>query len=299
MKPQRLLIAGLALAALSTFNSQLSTVHAGTTIDAVNKYAWSANLGWMDWSGGTGETANGAVIGAYVCSGYIYSANVGWINLGSGSPANQIQYQNNSAADFGVNNDGLGNLSGYAWSANTGWITFEQTYGQPKVNLLTGQFSGCVWSANCGWISLSNTVAHVQTDTISPGALAPDGLPIAWLLTYFGTINENAGADPTGKGMTLEQDYLAGTDPTNAGSVLKITGESLSSGGAITALTWDSVPSRFYYIQKSPGLSSPVWTDSGLGLVSPFAGPTTTASFGGVATNMQFYRIQAVRPLTP
>lgn len=33
----------------------------------------------------------------------IYGANVGWINMGSGDPANHIQYQNNSATDFGVN----------------------------------------------------------------------------------------------------------------------------------------------------------------------------------------------------
>ena len=195
------------------FSWAASPVRAATTIDSVNRYAYGANLGWLNW---VADTNNGVVIGAYVCSGYIYCANVGWINLGSGSPANSIQYQNNSATDFGVNLDGLGNLSGYAWGANIGWITFEQTYGQPKVNLLTGQLSGSVWSANCGWISLSNAVAYVQTDTISPGALASDGLPIAWLLTYFGTTNVNANADPTGKGMTIGQDYLAGTDPTNA-----------------------------------------------------------------------------------
>ena len=37
--------------------------------------------------------------------------------LGSGAPANGIQYQNNSAGDFGVNRDGLGNLRGHAWGA--------------------------------------------------------------------------------------------------------------------------------------------------------------------------------------
>jgi hypothetical protein len=69
------------------------------------------SAGWIG-PAGLANTANGAVIGAYVCSGYIYSANVGWINLGSGSPANGIQYQNDSATDFGVNQDGLGNLRG-------------------------------------------------------------------------------------------------------------------------------------------------------------------------------------------
>ena len=281
---------------LSILNAPLSTVHAATTIDSVNRYAYGANLGWMDWYA---DGANGAVIGAYVCSGYIYSANVGWINLGSGSPANGIQYQNNSASDFGVNQDGLGNFSGYAWGANIGWITFEQAYGKPNVNLLTGEMSGSVWSANCGWISLSNAVAYVQTDTISPGAPAPDGLPIAWLLTYFGTTNENANADPTGKGMTIAQDYLAGTDPTNADSILRITDGSFSSGGTSVTLTWDSVATRYYYLQKALNLNSNIWTDSGLGLVSPSAGSTTTAGFTDTNAPMRFYRVEAVRPLTP
>lgn len=212
------------LALISALSLQPSALlRAGTTIDPVNKYAWGADLGWMDWSGGSGQTAIGAVIGEYVCSGCIYAANVGWIALGSGSPANQIQYQNNSAADFGVNMDGLGNLTGFAYGANIGWITFEQTYGKPRVNLLTGQMSGSVWSANCGWISLGNTVASVQTDTIQQGALAPDGLPIAWLLQNFGTTNVDANADPTGKGMTIGQDYLAALEQEKTGKAGDLT----------------------------------------------------------------------------
>jgi hypothetical protein len=286
----------LALAfLLSTLNSQFSAVRAATTIDDVNRYAYGANLGWMDWYA---DGTNGVVIGEYVCSGYIYSANVGWINLGSGSPANGIQYQNNSATDFGVNQDGLGNLRGYAWGANIGWINFENT-GAPRINMITGQMSGSVWSANCGWISLSNAVAYVKTDVIQKGALASDGLPIAWLLTYFGTTNVNANADPTGKGMTIGQDYLAGTDPTNANSIFLVTAESFSSGGTSALLTWNSVPTRYYYIYITPSLSAPNWMDSGLGLVSPSAGSTTTAGFTGANAPMQFYRVQAVRPLMP
>src|SRR5262245_14960355 len=98
-----------------------ATLSAATTINATNQYAYGANIGWMDWRG---DVANGAVIGEYVCSGFIYAANVGWINLGDGTPANGIRYQNNSASDFGVNHDGSGNLRGYAWGANIGWLTF-------------------------------------------------------------------------------------------------------------------------------------------------------------------------------
>ncbi len=279
---------------LAIFNLQHHAVVAATTIDPANNFAYGANLGWAYWRG---DTNNGAVIGEYVCSGYIYSANVGWINLGSGSPANQIQYQNNSAADFGVNNDGLGNLSGYAYGANIGWINFEST-GAPSVDLLTGKFSGSVWSADCGWISLSNAVAYVQTDSIRQGALASDGLPIAWLLQNFGTTNVNANADPTGKGMTIAEDYLAGTNPNNVNSVLQITAANFSSGGTAATLTWDSVATRYYYLRKALNLNSNIWADSGLGLISPSAGATTTASFTDTNAPMRFYRVEAVRPLT-
>jgi hypothetical protein len=272
----------------------VSRAAAISTIDAANRYAYGANLGWMDW---VADTSNGVVIGAYVCSGYIYSANVGWINLGSGSPANGIQYQNNSATDFGVNQDGLGNLRGYAYGANIGWINFENT-GAPSINMITGQMSGYVWSANCGWISLSNAVAYVQTDTISPGQLDANGLPIAWDLTYFGTTNVNPNADPDHDGISNYQEYLAGTNPTNASDKFVITAESFASGGTNAALTWNSVATRFYYIQKTFSINSPVWTDSGLELITP-TGLSTMGSFIDTNAPMRFYRIQAVRPLTP
>jgi hypothetical protein len=275
----------------------LASAQAATTIDSVNKYAYGANIGWMDWSGGTGQTATGAVIGAYVCSGYIYSANVGWINLGSGAPANGIDYQNLSANDFGVNQDGLGNLRGYAYGANVGWLNFESN-GAPAINMETGQMSGYVWSANCGWISLANAYAYVQTDTINPGALAPDGLPVAWLLTYFGTTNVNANSDPTGKGMTIDQDYLAGTNPNNADSLLEITSESFASGGSNATLTWQSVPTRYYYIEETVSLSPTNWIENSVGLISP-TGSSTTRSITDTNAQDRFYRIEAVRPLTP
>src|ERR1051326_141961 len=160
----------------------LALAHAATSINAVNKFAYGANIGWMDFRG---NTNSGAVIGEFVCSGYLYSADVGWISLGSNSPANGIQYQNTSAIDYGVNNDGLGNLRGFAWSPNVGWINFESS-GAPKVDLQTGKLSGSIYSANCGWISLSNAFAVVQTDTVPGGTDSNvDGLPDAWGGTYF------------------------------------------------------------------------------------------------------------------
>jgi hypothetical protein len=149
----------------AVFAGFLSCGWAATTITDTNHFAFAANVGWLE---GRGDVANGAVIGEYVCSGYLYAANAGWIHLGGNAPANGIRYQNNSATDYGVNQDSLGNLRGYAYGANIGWVNFENA-GAPKVDLATGKLSGCAYSANCGWISLSNAQAVVQTATITPG----------------------------------------------------------------------------------------------------------------------------------
>jgi hypothetical protein len=282
----------ILLTLLSAFSLQPSVlVRAGSTIDATNRYAYAANLGWLDCRD---DTASGAVIGEYICSGCIYSANVGWLNLGSGSPTNGIYYSNISASDWGVNQDGLGNLRGYAWGANIGWINFEDT-GAPKVDLYSGKMSGLVWSANCGWISLSNAMAYVQTDTIAAGALAPDGLPIAWLLANFGTTNIDANADPDHDGMSNLQEYLAGTDPNDGSDYLHVTSIIRDNPPSTrTVLWWTSKPTRFYAIQQTPALGGSPFADR---FVLPFGG-ANNAGFDDTQTN-SFYRIRAFRPLTP
>lgn len=285
--------------------SAVFTLRAGTTIDPVNKYAYGANIGWMDWSG---DIANGAVIGEYVCSGYIYSANCGWINLGSGTPVNGIYYQNNSAGDFGVNQDGFGNLRGFAYGANVGWINFTNATAtgplaladQPRVDLKTGILSGYAYSANCGWISLSNAFAFVQTDTIAPGYDGNgDGIPDAWELLNFGTTNINVTADPDGDGASNKQEYQAGTNPNDLTSVLRITAITAPSPGFSVNLIWTSVSNRCYYVLEALNLNGvPLWYDSGLGAIAP-DGLSTTRLVTNTNAAIRFYRVQAFRPLGP
>jgi len=275
----------------------VSWAEAGTTIDIGNRYAYSGNLGWVDWRG---DTNSGAVIGDYVCSGYIYAANVGWISLGSGTPTNGISYQNLSAGDFGVNQDGLGNLSGFAYGANIGWVNFAST-GSPKVDLTTGDFSGYAWSANCGWICLSTSVAYVQTDSFSPGQLDSNGLPVAWEMTYFGRTGIDPDADPDHDGMSNLQEYLAGTNPNDADDYLRVSSVavSLTGGSDIDALVWTSHPTRQYRVQECTNLLSGQWEDVG-SLISPDPGTETARTVPFAAASAQrFLRIQVVRPLSP
>ena len=280
-----LLLAGFAAAA-----------QAATTINAVNRSSYGANVGWADWRG---DTTSGAVIGEYVCSGYIYAANVGWIHLGNGMAANGIQYQNTSATDYGVNHDGLGNLRGYAYGANIGWVNFE-TKGAPKVDLATGRLSGYFYSANCGWISLSNAFAHVQTDTIASGAdTDSDGIADAWELSRTNTLTAfTAFSDADGDDASDKNEYFADTDPKDAADRLVITDYLSTSGGTQATLTWKSKTTRFYYLQKNSDLNTSFWFDSGLGLVTP-DGASTTRIVNDTNAPMRYYRVRAVKPLSP
>jgi hypothetical protein len=196
--------------------------HAASTINSTKAYAWGANIGWTNWRP---SGADGVSIGRYICSGYIYGANVGWINLGSGNPANHIQYANNSATDFGVNfsidpnSPGHGLLRGFAYGANIGWINFAAA-GNPYIILSNGQLQGFAYSANCGWINLGDFNSFVKTDTIDPGVDTDhNGLPDAWEYMFFGHIGVDPNADPDKDGESNLSEFHAGTNPTDPNSV--------------------------------------------------------------------------------
>jgi hypothetical protein len=290
MKTLALIIAALCLA---------NAARASSTINAANRYAYGANVGWIDWRGDDG--INGAVIGEFVCAGYLYGANIGWIHLGSGSPTNGFAYSNLATNDYGVNHDGAGNLRGYAYGTNIGWLNFE-AQGAPKINLLTGKFSGYVYGANIGWISLSNAFAFVKTDSLDTGPDTDgDGIPDAWEYLHAGNLTTmNATTDSDGDGMKDIDEYVADTDPFDAADRLRITTLSVNSGGSTSTVTWTSRPTRLYQVQSRDDLVSGSWaTNVPPGLVSPDVGTTTTRTVPGTAATKRFHRVQAIKPLSP
>ncbi len=274
------------------------TTWAQSTINSANRFAYGANIGWTDWRA---DGANGVVIGEYVCSGYIYAANVGWINLGGGTAANGIRYQNNSTTDFGVNNDGFGNLRGYAWGANIGWVNFE-SLGAPKLDLCTGKLSGYVYGANVGWISLSNATAFVQTDSIRRGTDSDgDGIPDAFELTWTGNLTTmGAASDFDNDGISDRDEYWAGTNPIDPADKLQINYFASNNNNSLSTLTWSTTLSRHYKIQKRADFNALTpWVDLSLGLISPDSGTTTTRTVTDSSATQRYFRVQAVRPLIP
>lgn len=268
-----------------------------TSINAVHPYGWGANIGWLNFRG---NVVNGTEIGLYYTTGNVWSANCGWISLGSGAPTNGYSYANNSSTDWGVN---LilpgGHLRGFAYGANIGWIAFE-TNGNPRVDLVTGNLSGYVWGANVGWIGLSNSQAFVQTEYLGWGLDADaDGIPDAFEFAKTGSLtNLTSGGDADDDGQTDDGEFFADTDPLDDGDLLEIT--ALSRSDPTNRVTWTVKPTRFYRLDQAsiPG-DNAVWTDSGLGLLSPGAGPTLTGAVTDASATVRVYRANAVIPLTP
>ncbi len=262
-----------------------------TTIDPASPYGYGANIGWVN---AEGDVANGAVIGQAFCSGYMYSANCGWIALGDGSPDNGQAYGNGSASDWGVNHDGLGNLTGYAYGANIGWINFEQTHGQPRVNLMTGELSGYVWGANIGWINL----VDVRTQTIASGPdTDSDGIPDAWEFENYGKLNVlNGTGDLDNDGVSDLDEYFADTDPTSDAEYLSIT--DFQTLETTNWVTWPVKTTRLYTLEYTTALSNGTeWVEETSFI--PASGADVTETVPNSTDPSRFYRVKVALPLSP
>lgn len=129
-----------------------------------SQYAWSENVGWIDLEP-EGDGGPGVEVADAALTGFMWGENVGWISL---SCENTLSCD---TMDYGVTNDGNGNLSGYAWGEDVGWISFSckntdtcttTDYGV-KIDPVTGEFSGFAWGENIGWIDFAPNGAGAKT----------------------------------------------------------------------------------------------------------------------------------------
>jgi hypothetical protein len=118
-----------------------------------------------------------------------------------------------------------------------------------------------------------------------------DGMPNAYENQYAPTLNPNlndAGLDPDGDGMTNLQEYQAGTNPTQAGSALRII--SIESTGPNTVrLSFLAVSNRSYRIEFKNALQDPAWST----LTNISGVPTNRLMFINTtsAIPMRYYRL--------
>ncbi len=140
---------------------------ATTGIDSTDKWSYGNHIGYVNFKSAQGGDVTVTEDGIY---GYIWAENIGWIKLAcDGNPP----YENTSNSNWGVNNDGSGNLSGFAWNDNAGWINFSSANSRVVIDLESGgDFSGYGWGENVGWINFAGTA--VNSDDYHVNLIAPD-----------------------------------------------------------------------------------------------------------------------------
>jgi hypothetical protein len=118
-----------------------------------------------------------------------------------------------------------------------------------------------------------------------------DGIPDSWRLRYFGTVNNilsQKSADADGDSASNWHEYVAGTDPTDLKSLLRVaTDQALAQQGQDCVIRWPSVAGKRYLIERSTSLYGSNWTP-----VSTNIGSGTDMEYhdttGG---NVRFYRV--------
>ena len=135
---------------------------------------------------------------------------------------------------------------------------------------------------------------RISGGTVDMGAYEYQGtgslLPYAWLQQYGLPTDGSADhADADSDGMDNSQEWVAGTDPTNAVSLLRIVPLVVIPPGLL--LRWNSDASRAYFIERATGLGSPTAFSQLQTNVSGQAGTTTFTDTTAPGIGAAFYRV--------
>ena len=133
-----------------------------------------------------------------------------------------------------------------------------------------------------------------ETVSLDVGPISDsDALPDDWERAHFDDLTTSSGGgDFDGDGASDEEEYNAGTDPTDADSIFKAWMEKDSAG--LETLKWSSVDSRTYQIQTCDDLGNG-W-DTAAAVVSATS-PINSATID-ISADKKFYRV-LVLPVSP
>ena len=239
----------------------------------------------------------------YLC-GHDHFFNVARIDDGDGNPANDLyqfivgtggstnwpvqkyNYNGTNAPYTPVNLWNLTNAYGYLLVEISG----------PGTNDLgvTATWKQRVYDTNTAaylYVASTNVFSYNAINRYQESV--GDGIPDWWRAQFFGgsgtTTNSisGAGADPDHDGLNNYQEYLAGTNPTNAASVFKI--QSLTNSPSGFTLNFQTAWGRNYTLYSTTNLAAGTWTavpstatilgDGGVAALTDATSPANTRRF--------------------
>ncbi len=170
----------------------------------------------------------------------------------------------------------------------------------PNGNLRLQSNSPCIDAGSNAYVAAATDLdgrPRVVGGTVDMGAYefqpGVSGAFIGWLQLY-GLPTDGSGdyADPDRDGMNNWQEWVCGTCPTNAQSVLRLL--SATPAGANVTVTWQSVAAVNYFLECSANLISP-FTLLATNIVGQ-AATTSYADTNATGAGPFFYRVGASSP---
>ena len=107
---------------------------------------------------------------------------------------------------------------------------------------------------------------------IAPVDTDGDGMDDDWEMHYFGTLDRDGSGNFDGDHETDREEYLAGTDPTDPASSVRLTNIRSTTYGPVfdREVSWSSSPGKMYRLQHRVTLAGP-WTDESRSCASALA----------------------------
>jgi len=222
-----------------------------------------------------------------------------------GSPALTQQIQFTPAAGLGQPtisaSKGAANYVGAWLNSGVSGVSGTAVIGLLQVTIPATASASSAYAIHFDHVSASpNGIApfprRTQTGLITlsnrSGSFYQDGIPDSWRLRYFGSLYNLlslAAADADGDSANNWQEYVAGTDPTDPSSNLRVsTDQAAATQKQDCVIHWPSVAGKTYLIQRSATLFSPGWipVSTNIGTGSDMEYHDTN---GG---SVRFYRVQ-------
>jgi Tol biopolymer transport system component len=118
-----------------------------------------------------------------------------------------------------------------------------------------------------------------------------DGMDDDWEVAHFDNLSRDGTDDADGDGQTDRQEFISGTDPTNAGSVLRVLTITPMGGGS-TTVVWSAVPNQNYVVQYKDSLAAANWTNAS-GVIT--ADSTSESFVHSSSATQRYYRVTKVQ----
>lgn len=163
------------------------------------------------------------------------------------------------------------------------WSSLHETagqFGQPSYPDFVTHFNDAV---------IDPTRLELDVTVVAAGDSDTDGLPDDWEQFYFTNLVQTATNDFDADGASNENEFQAGTNPTLATSVFRVS--EFTSANGQSELHWPNLPSRRFEVDFSDTLTS--WQT----ITNPtvrFATPTRAGWSESTNVPARFYRVRAV-----